>query len=129
MHDFKKQIISTDRAPGAIGPYSQAVRAGRFLYTSGQIPLDSAGKLVEGDVQAQTKQVMENLRGVLEAGGTSFENVVKTTVFIKNMDDFTKINEIYAQYFPENPPARSCVEVARLPRDVQVEVEVIALVP
>lgn len=129
MHEIKKQIISTDRAPGAIGPYSQAAKVGKFLYTSGQIPLDLQGNLITGDVQAQTKQVMENLRGVLEAAGTSFENIIKTTVFIKNMDDFAKINEIYAQYFPENPPARSCVEVARLPRDVQVEVEVIALIP
>jgi len=130
MDEMKKQIISTDKAPGAIGPYSQAVQIGRFLYTSGQIPLDAAtGQIIEGDVQAQTKKVMENLQGVLAAAGTSLDNVIKTTVFIKNMDDFAKINEIYAQYFPNNPPARSCVEVARLPRDVQVEIEVIALIP
>lgn len=127
---MKKQVISTEKAPGAIGPYSQAIQAGRFLYTSGQIPLDPAtGNLVEGDVEVQTKRVMENLQAVLAAAGCTFADVVKTTVFIKSMDNFAKINGIYGEYFSTNPPARSCVEVARLPKDVEVEVEVIALVP
>lgn len=129
MHEVKKQIIATDKAPGAIGPYSQAVKAGKFLYTSGQIPLDPAtGNIVEGGVQAQTRRVMENLKEVLVQAGTSFDQVIKTTVFIKNMDNFSLINEVYGQYFPNNPPARSTVEVARLPKDVEVEVEAIALV-
>jgi len=130
MQEIKKQIIATKKAPGAIGPYSQGVKVGKFLYTSGQIPLDPAtGELIEGGVEEQTKQVLENLQAVLVAGGTSLENVVKTTVFIKNMDDFTLINQVYSQYFTARPPARSCVEVARLPKDVEVEIEAIALVP
>ena len=124
-----KKIVQTAKAPSAVGPYSQAIIANGFVYTAGQIPLiPGEQKLVEGDIQAQTRQVLENLKAVLEGAGTSFANVVKTTVFLKSMDDFAKMNEIYAQYFPENPPARSTVEVARLPRDAMVEIEVIATV-
>jgi 2-iminobutanoate/2-iminopropanoate deaminase len=124
-----KQIVQTAKAPGAVGPYSQAVIANGFVYTAGQIPLiPGESKIVEGDIQAQTRQVLENLQAVLEGAGTTLANVVKTTVFLKDMNDFAKMNEVYAQFFPENPPARSTVEVARLPRDVMVEIEVIALV-
>ena len=124
-----KKIVQTAKAPGAVGPYSQAVIANGFVYTAGQIPLiPGEPKIVEGGIQAQTRQVLENLQAVLEGAGTTFANVVKTTVFLKDMNDFAKMNEVYAQFFPENPPARSTVEVARLPRDVMVEIEVIALV-
>jgi 2-iminobutanoate/2-iminopropanoate deaminase len=123
-----KQIVQTAKAPDAVGPYSQAVIANGFVYTAGQIPLiPGESKIVEGDIQAQTRQVLENLQAVLEGAGTTFANVVKTTVFLKDMNDFAKMNEVYAQFFPETPPARSTVEVARLPRDVMVEIEVIAL--
>lgn len=122
-----QQIISTPAAPAAIGPYSQAVRIGNLLFTSGQIPLDPvSGKLVEGTVEEQTRQVLKNVKAVLEAAGSGLEHVVKSTVFISNMDDFARINAVYAEFFPSDPPARSCVEVARLPKDAQVEIEVIA---
>lgn len=122
-----KQIISTDKAPSAIGPYSQAVWAGDFLFASGQVPVDpTTGDLISQDVQEQTHQALKNVRSILETAGLTMDNVIKATVFIKNMDDFGKINEVYAQYFSTPFPARSCVEVARLPRDVQVEVEVVA---
>ncbi len=122
-----RQIISTPAAPAAIGPYSQAVRIGNLIFTSGQIPLDPvSGKLVEGTVEEQTRQVLENVKAVLEAAGSGLERVVKSTVFIKSMDDFARINAVYAEFFPSDPPARSCVEVARLPKDVGVEIEVIA---
>ncbi|SHK16670.1 2-iminobutanoate/2-iminopropanoate deaminase [Anaerobranca californiensis DSM 14826] len=126
---MNKTIISTKNAPAAIGPYSQAVRVGNFLYTSGQIPFDpKTMELVSTDIKEQTKQVMENLKAILEEAGTSFDKVIKTTVFIKDMNQFGDINEVYAQYFGANPPARSCVEVARLPKDVGIEIEAIALV-
>lgn len=121
-----KTVICTDKAPAAIGPYSQAIEVNGMVFTSGVIPVDPAtGEIPEGSV-AQAKQVMENMRNLLEAAGTSMEQVVKTTVFIKEMDDFGAINEVYAQYFPEPYPARSCVEVARLPKDVLLEMEVLA---
>jgi 2-iminobutanoate/2-iminopropanoate deaminase len=124
-----KKIISTDRAPGAIGPYSQAVVANGFAFVSGQIPIDPAtNQLIEGDVVAQTMRVLENLKIVLEACGSSLEQVVKTTVFVKDLGEFAKINETYARYFPKDPPARATVEAARLPRDVRVEIECVALV-
>jgi 2-iminobutanoate/2-iminopropanoate deaminase len=124
-----KKIISTDRAPAAIGPYSQAVVANGFAFLSGQIPIDPAtNKLIEGDAAAQTARVLENLKGVLEACGSSIAQVVKTTVFLKDMGDFAAMNEIYGRYFPENPPARATVEAARLPRDVRVEIECVATV-
>lgn len=123
-----KQIISTNNAPQAIGPYSQAVMANDTLYVSGQIPVNPAtGAIVSDHVEEQTRQVMENVKAVVEAAGLTLDNVVKTTVFIKNMDDFATINGIYSQYFKENCPARACVEVARLPKDVLVEMDAIAV--
>ena len=117
--------IKTTNAPAAIGPYSQAIITGNMLYTSGQIPVNpETGAIAEG-VEAQANQVFTNLKNLIAAAGSSIENTVKTTVFIKNMDDFAKINEIYATYFTEPFPARSCVEVARLPKDVLLEVEAI----
>jgi 2-iminobutanoate/2-iminopropanoate deaminase len=124
-----KKIISTDRAPKAIGPYSQAVVVNGFAFLSGQIPLDpTTNQLIDGDITAQTERVFENMKALLEACGSSLGQVVKTTVFIKDMGEFAKMNEIYAHYFPENPPSRSTIEAARLPRDVRIEIECIALV-
>ena len=123
-----QRIVATDAAPKAIGPYSQAVVYNGIAYLSGQIPLDPAtGQLVDGDVTAQTERVLENLRAVLAACGASLPNVLKTTVFLKDMNDFPKMNEVYARYFPGNPPARATVEAARLPRDVRVEIECVAI--
>lgn len=123
-----KQVITTDRGPKAIGPYSQAIKANGFIFISGQIALDPAtGAIVDGDVRAQTERVMENLKGIVEAAGSSLDKVVKTSVFLKDMNDFAAMNETYGRYFPANPPARATVEVARLPRDVRVEIELIAL--
>src|SRR3954452_12636243 len=122
-----KQIIATENAPKAIGPYSQAVIWNGIVFLSGQIPLDPAtGQLMEGDVVAQTERVLENIRAVLGTAGSSFDRVLKTTVFLKDMGDFPRMNEVYARYFGANPPARSTVEAARLPRDVHVEIECIA---
>lgn len=122
-----KKVISTAEAPQAIGPYSQAIEAGGFVFVSGQIPLIPAtGELVEGSVEVQTARVLENLKAILEAAGSSLESVVKTTVYITNMDDFAKVNGIYGQYFEENPPARVCVEVSKLPKGALVEIDVIA---
>lgn len=124
-----KQIIQTDKAPGAIGPYSQAVRAGNMVFTAGQIGLDPATmEIVSGGVEAETRQVLNNLKQVLEAAGSGLTYVVKTTVFLRDMADFPKMNAIYAEFFPENPPARSAVEVAALPKGVAVEIEAVALV-
>jgi 2-iminobutanoate/2-iminopropanoate deaminase len=123
-----KEIISTENAPGAIGPYSQAVKVGNMVFCSGQIPIDPAtGEFVSDDVSEQTVQVIKNLQAVLEAAGTSLNNVVKTTVFLADMNDFIAMNEIYAKYFSEKP-ARATVQAARLPRDARVEIEVIAVV-
>lgn len=123
-----KKIISTDRAPKAIGPYSQAVVVNGFAFLSGQIPLDPAtNQLIDGDITAQTERVFENMKALLEACGSSLGQVVKTTVFIKDMGEFAKMNEVYARYFPENAPSRSTIEAARLPRDVRIEIECIAL--
>ncbi len=126
----EKQAVSTPRATAAIGPYSQAVRVGDFLYTSGQVGLDPlSGTVVEGGIEAQTTRAIENLKAVLEAAGTGLQNVVKTTVFLKNMNDFTAMNGIYGTYFAPDgvvAPARSTVEVARLPKDAMVEIEAIA---
>ena len=122
-----KEIISTEKAPAAIGPYSQAVKVGNLLFTSGMIPIDPAtNTLVEGGIEVQAERALENVKALLEASGTSLDKVVKTVVFIKNMDDFAKVNEIYAKYFTSDFPARSCVEVARLPKDVLIEMEAIA---
>ena len=121
-----KQIISTDKAPAAIGPYSQAIEVNGMVFTSGVIPVDPAtGSIPEGSA-AQAEQAFTNLKNLIEASGTSMDKVIKTTVFIKEMNDFGAINEVYAKFFPEPYPARSCVEVARLPKDVMLEVEAIA---
>lgn len=126
---MSKEIISTKKAPAAIGPYSQAIKVGNLLFSSGQIPLDpSTGKLVDSDIKAATKRVLENLRGILDEAGTSFENVIKTVVYLKDMEDFAAVNEIYSEYFTTKEPARSCIQVAKLPKDAMVEIEVIALV-
>ncbi|HZG79343.1 MAG TPA: RidA family protein [Brevibacillus sp.] len=119
-------FLSTDKAPAAIGPYSQAAHVGPFLYASGQIPLRADGTLVEGDIVAQTEQVLANIKAVLAEAGGSLNNIVKTTVFIKDMNDFAQMNEIYGKHFGDHKPARSTVEVARLPRDVKVEIEFVA---
>ena len=122
------QVIQTSNAPAAIGPYSQALIHGNMLYASGQIPINPEnGQVVEGDIKVQTLQVMKNISAILEAAGISFTDVIKTTCFIKDMNDFAAFNEIYAEYFT-GKPARSCVEVARLPKDVLCEVEIIAFV-
>lgn len=124
-----KNIISTDKAPQAIGPYSQAVVSNGVAYLSGQIAINPAtGGLLEGDTAAQTELVLENLKAVLEACGTTLGNVLKVTVFLKDMEDFAEMNEVYARYFTTNPPARAAVEVARLPKDVRVEMDAIAAV-
>ncbi|KDR94086.1 2-iminobutanoate/2-iminopropanoate deaminase [Peptoclostridium litorale DSM 5388] len=126
---MKKEIISTSKAPAAVGPYSQAVKAGNMLFVSGQIPfIPETMELVSEDVKEQTARSLENVKAILEEAGSSFADVIKATVFIKDMNDFGKINEVYAEYFGENKPARACVEVARLPKDVKVEIEVIAFV-
>ncbi len=126
---MNREIISTDKAPAAIGPYNQAIRCGNMLFTSGQIPLDPAsGEVVGDDIKAQTTLVLKNLKAVLEAGGSSLGQVIKTTCFLDNMDDFIAFNEVYQTYFSENAPARSCVAVEKLPKGVMVEVEAVALV-
>lgn len=122
------ETVATDRGPKAIGPYSQAIRANGFVFLSGQIPLDpKTQQVVEGDVVAQTERVLENLRGVVEAAGSSLQHVVKTTVFLADMNDFAAMNEVYGRYFAKHPPARSTVQVSRLPKDVRVEIDLIAL--
>ncbi len=122
------KIVSTPEAPAAIGPYAQAVRAGNLLFTSGQIPLTPAGELVAGGIREQTHQVLSNLKAVLAAEGAVFRNVIKATVFLKDMNQFAEFNSVYASYFGDHTPARSTVEVARLPRDVFVEIELIAAI-
>lgn len=123
-----KEIISTEKGPKAIGPYSQAVRANGFVFISGQGALDPAsGALAEGGIAEQTARALENLKGIVEAAGSSLEHAVKLTVFLKDMNDFAAMNEVYARYFPKNRPARTTVEVARLPRDLRVEIDLIAL--
>ncbi len=124
-----KEVISTTGAPGAIGPYSQGIKYGNLLFVSGQTPLNPVTmKIVEGDVQAQAVQCLENIKAILEEAGSGLDKVLKSTVFIKDMGDFSRVNEIYAKYFTKNQPARSCIEVARLPMDVLVEIEVIAYI-
>jgi 2-iminobutanoate/2-iminopropanoate deaminase len=123
-----REIVSTEHGPKAIGPYSQAVKANGFVFISGQIALNPAtGQLVEGGIAEQTERVLENLRGILEAAGSSMHKAVRAGVFLKDMNDFAAMNEVYARYFPTAAPARSTVEVARLPRDVRVEIDLIAL--
>ncbi len=126
---MKKKVIQTEMAPKAIGPYSQAIQAGDFLFLSGQIPLDpKTGELVKGDIREQTKQVLENIKGVLESQKLRMENVVKVTIFLKDIGNFNQVNEVYATYFPSSPPARSTVEVSKLPRNAEIEIEAIALI-
>ena len=126
---MKKQIIATDKAPKAIGPYSAAVRVGNFVYTAGQIGIDPAtGELVSGGIEAEIRQVLTNLKHILEAAGSSLDNVVKTTVFLRDINDFARMNAVYAEFFPENPPARSAVQAAALPKGVAVEIEAVAFV-
>jgi len=125
---MKKRVIQTGKAPKAIGPYSQAIQAGSFLFLSGQIPLDpTSGELVKGDIREQARSVLENLKGVLESQNLGMEDVVKVTIFMKDMGNFSQVNEVYGTYFPSFPPARSTVEVARLPKDVDIEIEAIAV--
>lgn len=124
-----KEVIKTPKAPGAIGPYSQGIKAQGFLFLSGQIPLDPAsGQVVAGDIRVQTERVLKNLQAVLEAAGSSLAAVVKTTVFLADFNDFAAMNEVYGGFFPTDPPARSTVQAARLPRDVKVEIDLIAAV-
>ena len=126
---MSKEIINTVKAPAAIGPYSQAIKVGNFVFTSGQIPLNPAtGELITSDIKSETRQCLENVKAILEEAGTNLNNVIKATVFIKDMNQFSQINEVYGEYFAQDKPARSCVEVARLPKDVNIEIEVVALV-
>jgi len=124
---MNKKIITSDHAPQAIGPYSQAVEAGGFIFVSGQIPLDpKTGQVFQGDIRAQTKLVLENAKAILLAAGCTMSGVVRSTVYLKSMNDFAAVNEVYGSYFPVSPPARATVEVSRLPKDVAVEVDLIA---
>lgn len=126
---MQRQPIHSDKAPKAIGPYSQAIRVGDLVFCAGQTPLDPAtGNLVEGDIEAQTRRVLQNLSAVLQAAGSSLARAVKTTVFLRDMNDFQRMNAVYAEFFPQDPPARSTVQVARLPRDAAVEIEIVAAV-
>jgi 2-iminobutanoate/2-iminopropanoate deaminase len=128
MHTFTRDVISTPNAPKAIGPYSQAIKANGFVFISGQVAFDPAtGNLITGGIEQQTERVLNNLTAILEAAGSSWEKVVKTTVFLKNMTEFAQMNQIYEKFCKGAPPARSTVEVARLPKDVSVEIDVIAL--
>ena len=125
---MNKQILNTQNAPAAIGPYSQAVKVGDFIFTSGQLPINiQSGELV-ADIEGATKQSLDNVKAILEASGSSMDKVIKTVVFLKDMNDFVAMNTVYATYFPKNPPARSAVQAARLPKDAIVEIEAIALV-
>lgn len=125
-----KKIITSNKAPAAIGPYSVGVSTGSLVFTAGQLGVDPAsGNLVEGGIEAQTRQALENLKTILEAGGTSLENVVKTTVFLKDINEFTKMNGVYGEYFTQNPPARSAIQVAALPKGGAVEIEAVAVLP
>jgi 2-iminobutanoate/2-iminopropanoate deaminase len=126
---MKKKVIETEMAPRAIGPYSQAIQAGSLLFLSGQIPVDpTTGELVKGDIRKQTHQVLENIKGVLQSQKLRMEDVVKATIFLRDIGNFNQVNEVYATYFPSSPPARSTVGVAKLPRDADIEIEVIALI-
>jgi len=124
---MRKAVISSKAAPPAIGPYSQAILAGGFIFTSGQLPLDREGKLIEGDILAQARQCLENLKAILEAAGAGLEDLVKVTVYVTDLRDFAAINEVYARYFPKEPPARSFVQVAALPKGAGIELEGIAI--
>jgi 2-iminobutanoate/2-iminopropanoate deaminase len=128
MNEMSRTIVETDTAPDAIGPYSQAVKTGSLVFVSGQLAIDPAtGVLKQDNIQEETRQAMRNLKNVLEASGSNLEKIVKTTLFIKNMDEFPLINEAYGEFFPKEPPARACVEVARLPKDANVEIEAVGM--
>jgi 2-iminobutanoate/2-iminopropanoate deaminase len=125
---MEKQIINTSKAPAALGPYSQAVKVGNLLFTSGQLPINSdTGEFINDDIKKATAQSLENVKFILEEAGTSLDKVVKTLVFLRDMNDFASMNEVYSQYFSTNPPARSCVQVGKLPKDAIIEIEVIAI--
>ena len=127
---MKKRVIQTDKAPKAIGPYSQAIQAGNLLFLSGQIPIDpKTGELIKGDIRQQTQRALENIKGLLESQGLGMEDVIKVTIFLKDMGNFNQVNEVYATYFSSSPPARSTVEIAKLPRNAEIELEAIALIP
>lgn len=126
---MKREAIRTDKAPGAVGPYSQGIRAGQFLFTSGQIPLTPAGEMIRCDIQSAARQALSNVESILAAGGASMADVVKVTVFLTNMGDFAAVNQVYAERFKEPFPARSAIEVVRLPLDAPLEIEAVALVP
>ncbi|WP_418223520.1 RidA family protein [Clostridium isatidis] len=124
---MNKEIVSTKNAPAAIGPYSQAIKLGEFIFTSGQIPINPVKGEMETEIKAATKQVIQNIKGILEEAGSSLDKVIKTTVFLKDMNDFAAMNEVYSQYFGDKAPARSCVQAAKLPKDAVVEIEAIAV--
>lgn len=124
---MSKKVIATKGAPGAIGPYSQGIKAGNLVFTSGQLPINPATGELLSDIKEATKMSIENVKAILEEAGTSLDKVVKTVVFLKDMNDFAAVNEVYATYFKENAPARSCVQVAKLPKDAKIEIEVVAL--
>lgn len=125
---MKKEVISTNNAPGAIGPYSQAIKVGDFVYTSGQLPIDPIKGEMPETIEEQTKQALENCKAILEAAGSSLNNAVKATVYLKDIKDFVNMNEVYKNYFPSNPPARSAFQVAALPKDARVEIEIVAII-
>jgi 2-iminobutanoate/2-iminopropanoate deaminase len=126
---LEKKIIQTEQAPAAIGPYSQGIQAGNLVFTSGQLPVNpTTGEMIINDIKAETRQCLENVEAILKSSGTSLKNAVKLTVFIKDMSQFAQINEVYGEYFPEDKPARSCVEVARLPKDANIEIEAVAMI-
>ncbi|MBM4054871.1 MAG: RidA family protein [Planctomycetes bacterium] len=125
---MRKIVISTKKAPAAIGPYSQAIKAGSFVFVSGQIPIiPETGEILQGDVRVQTRQVLENVKNILAASGTSLDRVVKTTIFMKDLNDYAAINDVYKEFFQNEPPARAAVQVSRLPKDVAIEIEVVAI--
>lgn len=125
---MRKIVISSDNAPSAVGPYEQAVRVGNFIFTSGQIPIDpSINKLIEGDIAQQTRRVMENLKSILEASGSSIRNVIKTTIFLTDLKNFEQVNKVYGEYFTDSKPARSTVQVSALPKGAEIEIEIVAV--
>jgi 2-iminobutanoate/2-iminopropanoate deaminase len=126
---MEKKVVFTEKAPKPIGPYSQAIIAGNLIFTAGQIPIDPAtNQVVQGDIKEQTRRVLENLRAILESVGATFDDVVKVTIYMKDLNEFSAMNEVYSEYFKNSPPARTTVEVSRLPRDVKIEIDLIAIV-
>ncbi|WP_092346927.1 RidA family protein [Candidatus Chrysopegis kryptomonas] len=125
---MERKVVYTEKAPKPVGPYSQAIIAGDFIFTAGQIPIDpKTNQVVQGDIKEQTKQVLENLKAVLESAGATFDDVVKVTVYMRDLNEFSAMNEVYSEYFKNSPPARTTVEVSRLPRDVKIEIDLIAV--